>query len=70
MVEEPKPVEIDGVKEWKVENILNKRKVRGMKKYLICWKKFTAENNIWKKKKLENVRELVDKFWEENRDRI
>jgi len=46
-----------------VENILNKRKVRGVKKYLICWKRFTAENYIWKKKEdLENVRELVDKF--------
>jgi len=44
-VEEPKPVEVDGVEEWKVEKILNKRKVRGVMKYLVYWKEFTAENN-------------------------
>ena len=26
-VEEPKPVEVDGVEEWEVEKILNKRKI-------------------------------------------
>ena len=26
-VEEPKPVEVDGVEKWKVEKILNKKKV-------------------------------------------
>jgi len=32
-------------------------------KYLVCWKGFTAENNIWEKKEdLENVKELVDEF--------
>ena len=33
--EEVKPVEVEGVKEWEVEKILNKRKVRGVVKYLI-----------------------------------
>ena len=32
-------------------------------KYLVHWKRFTAKNNIWKKKEnLENVKELVDEF--------
>ena len=32
-------------------------------KYLICLKKFMIENNTYKKKKnLENIKELVDKF--------
>jgi len=35
-VEKPKPVEVDGVEEWEVEKILNKRKVRGVIKYLVC----------------------------------
>jgi len=30
-----KPVEVEEVKEWKVEKILNKRKVRGVVKYLV-----------------------------------
>ena len=34
-VEELKPVEVKGVKEWKVEKILNKRKVWGVEKYLV-----------------------------------
>jgi len=44
-VEEPKPVEVEGVEEWKVEKILNRRKVQEEKKYLVHWKGFTAEND-------------------------
>jgi len=35
MKEEGKLVEVEGVKEWKVEKILNKKKIRGVVKYLI-----------------------------------
>jgi len=41
--EEGKPVEIEGVEEWEVEKVLNKRKIRGVEKYLIWWKGFTAK---------------------------
>ena len=30
-----KPVEVEGVEEWEVEKILNKKKMRGVEKYLI-----------------------------------
>ena len=33
--EEGKPVEVEGVEEQEVEKILNKRKIRGVQKYLI-----------------------------------
>jgi len=33
--EEGKPVEVKGVKEWEVEKILNKRKIREVDKYLV-----------------------------------
>jgi len=33
--EEGKPVEVEGVEEWEVEKILNKKKIRGVVKYLI-----------------------------------
>ena len=33
--EEGKPIEIEEVKEWEVERILNKRKVREVEKYLV-----------------------------------
>jgi len=43
-VEELKPVE-----EWEVEKILNKRKVQEVEKYLVCWKGFMVEYNIWER---------------------
>ena len=33
--EEGKPVEVEGVKEWEVEKILNKKKISGVEKYLV-----------------------------------
>ena len=46
-----------------MERILNKRKVRGTKKYLVRWKGFMAEHDTWEKEKdLVNARELVDEF--------
>jgi len=45
-VEEPKPVEVNGVEEWEIEKILNKRKIWGIEKYLVHWKGFMAENDI------------------------
>ena len=43
--EESKPVEVEGVEEWKVEKILNKRKIREVEKYLVWWKGFIVESN-------------------------
>jgi len=61
--EEGKPIEVEGVKEWEVEKILNKRKIRGVDKYLVQWKGFTAEHDTWERKKdLENVREVLEEF--------
>ena len=68
--EEEKPVEVEGVEEWKVERILNKRK-RGVNKYLVQWKRFMAEHDSWKKEEdLENTRELVNKFEEGLREEV
>ena len=43
--EEGKLVEVEGVEECEVEKILNKKKIRGVEKYLIQWKGFTAEGD-------------------------
>ena len=30
---------------------------------MVCWKRFTAENNIWEKEKdLKNAKEIIDEF--------
>ena len=63
--EEEKPIEVEGVEEWKIEKILNKKKIQGVDRYLVHWKRFMAENNIWEKEEnLGHARELVDKFKE------
>jgi len=41
----PKPVIIEGEEEFEVEKILNKRVVRGKKKFLVRWKGYTAEED-------------------------
>ena len=43
--EEEKPIKVEEAEEWEVEKILNKRKIRGVKKYLVRWKRFTAEHD-------------------------
>ena len=61
--EEGKPVEVEGVEEWEVEKILNKKKIRGVEKYLIRWKGFTVEGNTWERKEnLKNAEELIEEF--------
>jgi len=61
--EEGKPVEVEGVKEWEVEKILNKKKIREVEKYLIWWKGFTVEEDTWERKEnLKNAEELIEEF--------
>jgi len=61
--EEGKPVEVEGVEEWEVEKVLNKKKIRGVEKYLIWWKGFTAEGDTWERREnLKNTGELIEEF--------
>ena len=61
--EEGKPVEVEGVEEWKVEKILNKKKMSRVEKYLIWWKSFTAEGDTWERREnLKNTEELIEEF--------
>jgi len=61
--EEGKPVEVEGVEEWEVEKILNKKKMREVVKYLIRWKGFTAKGDTWERREnLKNAEELIEEF--------
>jgi len=61
--EEGKPVKIEGVEEWEVEKILNKKKIRGVEKYLIWWKRFMVEGDTWERREnLKNAEELIEEF--------
>ena len=61
--EEGKPVEVEEVEEWEVEKILNKKKMRGVVKYLIWWKGFTVEEDTWERREnLKNTEELIEEF--------
>jgi hypothetical protein len=59
----PDPIEVEGQEEWEVDNILDcRRKVRGVK-YLVSWKGFGKENDMWEPaRNLNNCKELVAKF--------
>ena len=51
------------MKEWEVEKILNKKKIRGVVKYLIQWKGFMAEGDTWERREnLKNAEELIKEF--------
>jgi len=64
--EEEKLVEVEGVEEWEVEKILNKKKMRGVVKFLVWWKGFTVEENTWERKEnLKNAEELIEEFKQE-----
>ena len=47
-VEKVKLVEVDKEEECEVEKILNKRKIRGVMKYLVHWKGFTGRGLLQK----------------------
>ena len=59
----PLPVEVDGEKEYKVEEILDKQERRGKTRYLVKWKGYTAEENMWEGlENLKNAREKIEEF--------
>jgi len=59
----PPPVEIQGEMEYEIEKILSKRKRYGKVEYLVWWKRYTAEEDTWKKEgNLGNVRETVEDY--------
>ena len=61
--EERKPIEVEGIKEWEVEKILNKRKIREVEKYPVCWKGFIAEHDSWERREdLGNAKAIVEDF--------
>ena len=62
-MEEVKLVEVEGVEEWEVEKVLNKRKIRGVVKYLVQWKGFTTKHNSWEREEdLKNAKKVVAEF--------
>jgi len=48
----PKPVVIEGEEEFEIEKIINKRTVRGKKKFLVRWKEYTVEEDTWESRVL------------------
>ena len=46
-----------------MEKILNKKKMRGVEKYLVQLKGFMTEGDTWERKEnLKNAEELIEKF--------
>ena len=58
-----KPIKVDRVEEWKIERILNKKKIKRIEKYLVQWKGFIVEHDSWiKRKELGNAKEMLEDF--------
>ena len=46
-----------------MEKILNKKKIRGVEKYLVQWKGFTAEGDTWERiENLKNTEEAIKEY--------
>ena len=61
----PPPVEIDGEKEFEVEEILDVRLKRNKMEYLVKWKGYTAEHNSWEPKaNLGNAKRKIKHFYD------
>jgi len=59
----PAPVIVEGEEEYEVEKILNKRRIQGRDKFLVCWKGYTAEADTWEDRgNLKNAGKLVEEF--------
>ena len=57
------PVEVAGEKEYEVEEILDRQEKRGKMKYLVKWKEYTAEENMWEGlENLKNAGRKIEEF--------
>ena len=62
----PPPVEIASEKEYEVEEILDRQERKGKTKYLVKWKEYMVEENIWEGlENLKNAREKIEEFEKE-----
>ena len=56
-------MEIDGYKEFEVDQILNHRSHRGCTQYLVKWKGYNDEDNTWQDEDdLENATALLTEY--------
>jgi len=58
----PPPVKVAGEKEYVVEEILDRQEKKGKMKYLVKWKEYMVEENMWEG--LENLKNAMMKIEE------
>jgi chromobox protein 5 len=62
--EPPPPVEIDDAEHWLVDSVLDTRKSKGKRMFLVRWEGFTREHDSWEpEENLENAQEKVQEFY-------
>src|SRR6266478_3685184 len=59
----PLPIEVEGEKEYDVEEVIDSRMYRNKLQYLIKWEGYTVENNTWEPpENLKNAKKAVDAY--------
>jgi len=59
----PPSIEVAGEKEYEVKEIVDRQERREKTKYLVKWKVYTAEKNMWEGlENLKNAREKIEEF--------
>ena len=64
----PPSIEVDGEKEYEVEEILDRQERRSKTRYLVKWKGYTVEENTWEG--LENLKNAMEKIEEFEKGRF
>ena len=61
------PIEVEGEKEYVVEEVIDSRMRRGKLQYLVKWEGYTTENNTWEpSQNLEHAKKKVDDYYRQH----
>lgn len=68
VVDDEEEEEEEGDKQWEVEKIMDVKKSRGRRKFLVKWKGWAHESNTWEpEENVEGCKEMIKEFYQRQR---